>query len=101
MKIPPWNPKVDIIEKPLKEAAPVQNTAPEADFGAMLSHILSQVNGAGQVAADLQQRYAAGEPIDEHTLMMAMERASLATQLTLQVRNRVLEAYQEVMRLQI
>ena len=41
------------------------------------------------------------EPVDEQTLVLAMERASLAFQLTLQVRNKVLEAYQEVMRLQV
>jgi flagellar hook-basal body complex protein FliE len=75
--------------------------APYADFGAMLREVIGQVNDAQQHAADLAQRFARGEPVDEQTLVLAMERASLAFQLTLQVRNKVLDAYQEVMRLQV
>jgi flagellar hook-basal body complex protein FliE len=75
--------------------------APYADFGAMLGEVIGQVNDAQQHAADLAERFARGEPVDEQTLVLAMERASLAFQLTLQVRNKVLEAYQEVMRLQV
>jgi flagellar hook-basal body complex protein FliE len=75
--------------------------APYADFGAMLGEVIGQVNDAQQHAADLAERFARGEPVDEQTLVLAMERASLAFQLTLQVRNKLLEAYQEVMRLQV
>jgi flagellar hook-basal body complex protein FliE len=75
--------------------------APYADFGAMLGEVIGQVNDAQQHAADLAERFARGEPVDEQTLVLAMERASLAFQLTLQVRNKVLDAYQEVMRLQV
>ena len=75
--------------------------APYADFGAMLGEVIGQVNDAQQHSADLAQRFARGEPVDEQTLVLAMERANLAFQLTLQVRNKVLEAYQEVIRLQV
>jgi flagellar hook-basal body complex protein FliE len=75
--------------------------APYADFGAMVREVIGQVNDAQQHSADLAERFARGEPVDEQTLVLAMERASLAFQLTLQVRNKVLEAYQEVMRLQV
>jgi flagellar hook-basal body complex protein FliE len=82
------------------EGAP-STDAPYANFGAMLREVVGQVNDAQQHAADLAERFARGEPVDEQTLVLAMERASLAFQLTLQVRNKVLEAYQEVMRLQV
>jgi flagellar hook-basal body complex protein FliE len=82
------------------EGAP-STDAPYADFGAMVREVIGQVNDAQQHAADLAERFARGEPVDEQTLVLAMERASLAFQLTLQVRNKVLEAYQEVMRLQV
>lgn len=75
--------------------------APYADFGEMLGNIIGQVNDAQQHAADLAQRFARGESVDEQTLVLAMERASLAFQMTLQVRNKVLDAYQEIMRLQV
>ncbi len=78
-----------------------QAEAPRADFGQMLREVIGQVNDAQQQSAELAQRFARGEPVDEQTLVLAMERASLAFQLTLQVRNKVLEAYQEIMRLQV
>ncbi len=106
--------RIDGIVKPLprieiREISPPEwlkpkgsaEETPRADFGKMLSEVLRQVSNAQYTASELAQRFARGEPVDEPTLVMAMERANLAFQLTLQVRNRVLEAYQEVMRLQI
>ncbi len=100
-------PRIEIREiqppewlKPKSDAS--EPTEPiEADFGKMLGQVLQQVSDAQHHANNLAQRFAQGEPVDEPTLIMAMERANLAFQLTLQVRNRVLEAYQEVMRLQV
>lgn len=95
-------PRMREIEPPkLLEPEAVPLDAPEADFGKMLREVIGQVSEAQHRAGELAQRFAAGEPIDEHTLVLAMERANLAFQLTLHVRNKVLEAYQEIMRLQI
>ena len=56
-----------------------------------------------QVAAltgvDLQ--VAAGEPVALHTVMIHLEETRLAFQTLVQVRNKVLEAYQELMRMQV
>lgn len=50
--------------------------------------------------ADLQ-KLAVGEAPNLHEVMVRLEESRIALQLTLQVRNRVLEAYQDVMRMQI
>ncbi|MGQ9657533.1 MAG: flagellar hook-basal body complex protein FliE [Fimbriimonadales bacterium] len=98
-------PRIQIREleppKWLQTPATPSERAPYADFGKMLGNIIGQVNDAQQHAANLAQRFARGEPVDEQTLVLAMERASLAFQMTLQVRNKVLDAYQEIMRLQV
>ncbi len=95
-------PRLRDIEPPQRlEPEAVELDAPEADFGKMLREVIGQVSEAQNQAAELAQRFAAGEPVDEHTLVLAMERANLAFQLTLHVRNKVLEAYQEIMRLQV
>jgi flagellar hook-basal body complex protein FliE len=47
------------------------------------------------------ERLAKGEDIDIHQVMIAMEQASTALQLTLQVRNKMVDAYTEIMRTQI
>ncbi|MDW8052388.1 MAG: flagellar hook-basal body complex protein FliE [Armatimonadota bacterium] len=98
-------PRIEVLElqppKWLRPSEPSASESPYADFGRILSEVISQVNEAQQHSAELAQRFARGEPVDEQTLILAMERASLAFQLTLQVRNKVLEAYQELMRLQV
>lgn len=50
--------------------------------------------------ADLQ-KLALGDAGDLHEIMIRLEESRMALQLMLQVRNRVLEAYQDVMRMQV
>lgn len=47
------------------------------------------------------RRLATGETSNLHQVMMELEKSKTSFQLTLQVRNKVLEAYQEIMRMQI
>ena len=42
-----------------------------------------------------------GKPVDLHQVMIAAEQAGLALQLTVQVRNKIIEAYQEISRMQV
>ena len=44
---------------------------------------------------------AAGEPVELHDVMIAMEEADLSLRLALQVRNKLVEAYQEIQRMQV
>jgi flagellar hook-basal body complex protein FliE len=70
-------------------------------FGAQVAQGLQALNEqllAGQV--DLQ-RLAAGETANLHEVMVRLEESRIALQLALQVRNRALEAYQDVMRMQV
>lgn len=62
---------------------------------------LQEVNGMQQEARSLQNSYFAGQPVEVHDLMIAMEKASVGMSLTLQVRNKLLEAYQEISRMQV
>lgn len=68
-------------------------------FARQLLDALEEVNRL-QLEADRSiARLAAGEEIDLHQVVIAGEKAQLALQLTMQLRNKVLEAYQEIMRL--
>lgn len=80
-----------------------QTQAQEAngDFGKMLMDVIKEVNQAQGDARGLQNDLMANRPVEYHELMIAMERASTAMQLTMQVRNKVLEAYQEISRMQV
>lgn len=68
------------------------------DFGEVLGSFLGKVNAAQQNADQMVEALALGEPVDVHQVMIALGEASNALQMTLQVRNKVLEAYQELMR---
>jgi flagellar hook-basal body complex protein FliE len=69
-----------------------------ASFGEFLTKAIGDVNELQTKAGDLVQRYATGERIDAHQVMIALEQASTAMALTTQVRNKVLDAYTEIMR---
>lgn len=71
------------------------------DFANTLMDALKELNAGQQDAESMKQSYIAGQPVELHDLMIAMENASTAMQLTMQVRNKVLEAYQEIMRMQV
>lgn len=70
-------------------------------FGEVLSHFLGQVDGAQHGADAMVESLALGEPVDVHQVMLALNQATDALQLTLQVRGKILDAYQEVMKTQI
>ena len=78
-------------------------TGPEGDeggFGATLKNAINQVNdlqsASDQQVSDLVQ----GNRQDIHNVMIAVEKADVAFQLMMQVRNKIVSAYQEVSRMQ-
>src|SRR4051812_2103519 len=71
------------------------------DFGKTLTQAVQSLDGIQQSAADQAAKLAAGESIDLHEVMIAQEWASLSLDLAVQVRNKLVEAYQEVMRMQV
>lgn len=74
---------------------------PSADFKSVFEHAVSQVEGLRN-QADLQvQRFLSGEGDDLHEVALATQRAELSLELFQQVRNKVVSAYQEIMRMQM
>src|SRR5215467_3106196 len=77
------------------------NDPKSGGFGQALSHAITNLNETQNAADDASARMAAGDPIDLHEVMLARETASLHFQLAVQVRNKLVEAYQDVMRMQV
>ena len=67
----------------------------------MLEHALGNLNDLAQQADAMATRAATGEDVDLHEVMLAMESAGLGFQLALQVRNKLVDAYQEISRMQV
>lgn len=70
-------------------------------FGKMLDNALQAVDNQEKQVHTLNEQFITGQISDVHSLMIASEKAQLGLQLTVQVRNKVIEAYQEIMRTQL
>ena len=68
-------------------------------FGQMLQGALGQVSSLQNHAGQMATSFAQGKTGDIHSVMIASEQATLALQLTTQIRNKAVDAYQEVMRM--
>ena len=70
-------------------------------FGEYLQGAISEVNKAQLHAGDMATRFAAGENLDVHQVMISSQEASVALNLAIQVRNKLVEGYQELMRVNV
>jgi len=69
------------------------------EFRGLLEGAISSVEQKSQLAAQSVERFLSGEGEELHTAMMATQRAGLAFELGLQVRNKVVQAYQQIMQM--
>jgi flagellar hook-basal body complex protein FliE len=75
--------------------------AERVGFGDALRQALGQVNELQRGADQATQAFSLGQSRDVAGTLIAIEKANLGFQLTLQLRNRLLEAYQEIMRMPV
>jgi flagellar hook-basal body complex protein FliE len=68
-----------------------------ASFGDLLSNAVGKLNASLNQADELAMRLAAGDDVDVHQVMIAMESASIGLQTAIQVRNKAVDAYREIM----
>ncbi|MBW2185817.1 MAG: flagellar hook-basal body complex protein FliE [Deltaproteobacteria bacterium] len=73
----------------------------ETNFGEMLTQAISETNeaqlNADQAATDL----STGRSDNLHEVMLAMEEADISMRMLVQMRNKVVDAYQEIIRMQV
>jgi flagellar hook-basal body complex protein FliE len=80
---------------------PAGEAAAPGAFQDVLASAISSVEGAGRNASAAVERFLSGEGEEIHTTVLATQKAELAFDMFLQVRNKVVSAYQEVMRMQM
>ena len=71
------------------------------EFRGILEGAIQKVEQTGQVATQAVERFLSGDGQELHSAILAVQRADLAFELGLQVRNKVVSAYQEIMRIQM
>ncbi len=80
------------------------NSDNEAEFGTLLKSALNLVNETGSLAQDAENeeiKLSLGLSENTHDLTIAQEKATTALQYTIALRDRFLEAYKEIMQIQI
>jgi len=95
--IPPLDPSLTGWMKPETTRRPEE----AGGFKQSLAQTVQEINGLQTEADQAIQAMSVGEPKDVHEVMIAMEKAGISLRLMVQVRNKILAAYEEIMRLQV
>ena len=88
---------VAALPSALPSAAPVDSNS----FSSLLGKMVSEVNAQQQTSAQAINALQSGQNVPLHQAVISMEEASVSFQLMVEVRNRLLESYQEIMRMQV
>ncbi len=92
-------PPNSITEPKEKENSP--NNLPAMNFGEILNDAISKVNELEHESDKMNEKLAMGEVENLHDVVIASEKADIALNLAVQVRNKLVEAHEEIMRMQI
>jgi flagellar hook-basal body complex protein FliE len=87
-------------EKKVRSQTQPKTGAPAEDFSNVLTASLEKVNNLQSERSAMITSFASGETQNVHELMITMQKAGLAMNMTAAVRNKVLEAYKELSRMQ-
>lgn len=71
------------------------------DFGSALKQAIGSLQQLGSQADSSSLALAQGQPVDVHEVMLNTEQASLGFSMALQVRNKLIDAYSEIMRMSV
>jgi flagellar hook-basal body complex protein FliE len=85
--------KRTLIDRTLKET--------NASFGETLERAMADVNALQNEAGKAVEKMVVGETVDLHEVMVAVEKAKTSFDLLMEIRNKALEAYREIMRMQV
>ena len=93
-----------IGDKGMISPPPVQGVKTEKDsksFSTVLNKFVDDVNSLQNNADKSIEKLATGEITDVHQVMIAVEEANTAMEFMLEIRNKIVEAYQEIMRMPV
>ncbi len=85
----------------IEPPASISASKEQGSFGDLLSDAIGRVGQLQSEADGELRKLLAGEPVELHRVLLASEKAGLASQLMMSIRNKAVDAYQEVMRMQV
>lgn len=85
----------------LPQLTPLSGAGQPGEFQKVLTGTINELETLNNNATDSVQKFLSGENEELHTTILATQKAGLAFDLGLQVRNKVVDAYQEIMKMQL
>lgn len=70
-------------------------------FSEIMNQKIEEANSLQKEADKLTEKFLVGEPVEIHQMLIAMEKADLALRETVEIRNKLIDAYKEIERMQI
>ncbi len=95
------SPILPIAPVPVAPVSPLKPSSSPAAFQDVFAGAIRQVESAGQQASGSVERFLAGEGEELHNTVLAATRAQLTFEMFLQMRNKIVGAYQEIMKMQM
>lgn len=89
------------IESPGKVAITNALKETNSSFGETLNQAIKDVNSLQAEAGKAVEQIISGEPVDLHEVMIAVEKAKTSFELLMEIRNKTLDMYREIMRMQV
>jgi flagellar hook-basal body complex protein FliE len=97
----PTTPTVGASDTSLSTDQTQATTGTDGDFGNLLIKSIDSVEAMGDKASDLSVQAATGDLSAIHDYTIAATEAQVATQLTVAVRNKAVDAFKEIMRMSV
>jgi flagellar hook-basal body complex protein FliE len=95
------SPISNITSIPMPAISPAGASGGSGEFQKVLEGTINTLQGMQNEADTSVQKFLTGENEELHTTVLATQRAEMAFELGLQVRNKVVSAYQEIMKMQL
>ncbi|APH05262.1 flagellar hook-basal body complex protein FliE [Bacillus weihaiensis] len=95
--------KINSVQQVLQpnQVQPASNAKKNTSFGEILKKSIDQVN-TSQIESDkMTEALASGKNVELHDVMISSQKASITMLTAIEVRNKAIEAYQEMMRMQV
>ena len=90
------------IDAPLlKGSVSYDETGDTQSFTETLEKAMDNLQDAHSESAKLMKDYASGKEVDVTEVMLAMEKSAMTTELAMQIRNKLVEGYEELIKMQI
>lgn len=93
--------KINNITNPSIKTFNIDDKKGQSNFSAFLKDAINEVNDYEVESQKLNTKAAIGEIDNIQEVMIAAEKSEIALQFTLEVKNKVLDAYKQIMRLQV